>query len=460
MQWFRDSLVNFVSQMGTGKSKSASDAFIFQDRHQTELTAMYRGDWIARKIIDAPIFDMLREWRAWQATPEHIELIESAEDHHAIRAKVAKAARMGRLFGGGALIIGADVAHPEAPLTPRSIGRNGLKYITVMSRHAFNTPDIDTDPRSPSFGRPMFYELRNDRGETIRLHPSRVVPFFGADRLEDELSKVDGWSDSALLAIYDAIHNAALTQTGIAELVHEAKVDVISIPDLATHMATDAGTSALTKRFTTANMVKSINNMLLLDSQEKWERKQTSFTGLPDIIDRYLQIVAAASDIPATRLLGTTAKGLNNSGDGDLRNYYDMLAGLRQQTIAPQIAYLDQILWVDAIGSIPKDAYAEWLPMWQMTPKEKADISKAKADTTKIYVELGILDEGSLRRGVQNQLIEDGIYPGLEAAIAELQSSLNGQGQDPAAENDHPSPNSPVDGRRDGFTRIAYAPRP
>lgn len=440
-----DSLVNFVAQMGTtGKSKLANDAFTFTERSLIELTALYRGDWIGRKIVDAPVYDMLREWRAWQAEPHLITAIEAAEKKHDIKRKISRATRLGRLYGGGAIIIGADVQNPEKPLNAMRIGKGGLQYLTVVSRHALSTPEIDRDPRSPTFGQPFFYELHARTGTMVRLHPSRVIRFLGADRLDDDLAIIDCWSDSTLLAAYDAIHHAAMTQTAIAELVHEAKVDVIRVDNLGAALGNDAGTSQLVKRFSNANMLKSLNNMLLLDKNEEWDRKQTSFANLPDVIDRYLQIVCAASDIPATRLLGMTTKGLNNSGEGDLRNYYDMLAGMRGETIGAQLEYLDRILWIDAIGAVPKDAYFEWRPIWQMAPREKADIAKVKADTTKIYAELGLIDETALREGATNQLIEDGVYPGLEAAIAEIQSSLNGKGQEPTAENDNPEADSPV----------------
>jgi phage-related protein (TIGR01555 family) len=454
-----DSLINFVSQMATGKSKSVADAFVVPSRSQTELSAIYRGDWIGRKIIDAPAFDMLREWRDWQAEPKLIEAMDAAEERHQLAGKLSRAMRMGRLYGGAGMIIGADVSKPDKPISPYSLGKGCIKYLAVLPRYSFATPEIERDPSSPLFGQPKFYELMLQDGGRVQLDPSRVIRFTGADRLEDNMALVDGWSDSSLLAIYDAIHNAALAQTGIAELIHEAKVDVISIPGLGNSLSTDTGTSQLIKRFTNANTVKSINNMLLLDSQEKWERKQTSFTALPDVIDRYLQIVAAASDIPATRLLGTTSKGLNNTGEGDLRNYYDMLAGMRNEMIGPQLAYLDRIIWLDATGSVPREAYCEWAPMWQMTPKEKADIAKTKAETTKIYAELALMPEECLRLGVQNQLIEDGTYPGLEAAIATLRSSGAPATEDPAAQNDNPTPDHADGGVRDRSPYLAYSAR-
>ncbi len=453
---FLDSLTNLAAQMGTGKSKMASDQFVTRELNENELTSLYRSDWLGRKIVDAPVFDMFREWRSWQAEPKLIEAIEEAEDHWRVREKLGLALRMARLYGGSAIIIGADTARPSMPLTPRSIGKGSLKYLTVVSRNDLQAHELDRDPSSMTFGEPIRYTLNSNTGGAVEIHPSRVIRFIGAERL-DRLHVTDGWGDSILAAIYDTIHNAALSQTGIAELVHEAKVDVISIPNLGGHLGTPLGTSQLSSRFTVANSLKSINNMLLLDADEKWDRKQTSFSGLPDILDRYLQIVSGASDIPATRLIGQAPKGMSSTGESDLRNYYDMLAGVREQSIGHQLARLDQILWLDAIGSIPKDAYPEWSPLWQLTPKEKADISKTKADTTKIYIDAGVIDENALRKGVENQLIEDGIYPGLEAAIEEfLQSASDDPGEDidPEAEND----NSQAD-RAIGYARKRLAHR-
>lgn len=451
-----DSMVNFVTGMAQLQSKYAGDRFLLRQLEPAEASAMYRSDWVGRKIIDVPVFDMLREWRDWQAEGPAIEAMESAEEHHKVAAKLSHAARLADLHGGSAIIVGADASNPEMPLTPRRVGKGGLKYLTVVSRTSLNTPEMDNDPRSPTFGQPLYYELVTPTGMGVRLHPSRVIAFFGPDRLDDEITRIDPWGDSRLLAVYDAIHHAALTQQGIAELVHEAKIDVIQIDNLGSKIGNDSQQSDLTKRFAYANMVKSINRMLLLDKNEVWERKQTSFTGLPEVLDRYLQIVAAAADIPATRLLGTTSKGLNNSGDGDLRNYYDSLVGRRQKHIGPQLAYLDMILWVDATGSIPRDAYAEWCPMWQMSEKEKAEIAEKRANTSKIYAEMGALDENALRKGIENQLIEDGVYPGLEAAIAALQSG----GNDPVHEagptpGDNPAPDSANGNNRDRSIRSA-----
>lgn len=454
--WLKDSLSNLVAGLNTfSKSKLANDKFTGRTFEHQELLHMYRSDWIGQKVIDAPVFDMFREWRNWQADEALVDLMEQAEDHHQVRNKFALALRMARLYGGSAIVIGADVATPDQPLRPNAIGKGGLKYLTVMSRFQLGVAEIDRDPTSPTFGKPLYYTFSSPTVGSVRIHPSRVLQFIGRDRLDIDFN-VDGWGDSILMAMYDAIHHAALTQTGIAELIHEAKVDVISIPNLGMQLSTKEGTEQLQNRFTVAGLMKSLNNTLLLDSQEEWDRKQTSFTALPDVLDRYIQIVSGAADIPATRLLGQAPKGMNATGDSDLRLYYDMVVSMREQVIGQQLAYLDQILWIDATGSIPKEAHPEWNPLWQLTPTEKATIALQKAQATQIYVNANLMPEEALRAGVQNQLIEDGTYPGLEAAIEQLRLAGVDPLEVPVEEdpaNDNPQANKPVNSDR---ARLTY----
>ena len=68
MRWFtQDRLVNLVSALGTAKDKSTASAYYFRELDPSQIIAAYRSDWIARKVVDIPAFDMVREGRNWQA---------------------------------------------------------------------------------------------------------------------------------------------------------------------------------------------------------------------------------------------------------------------------------------------------------------------------------------------------------------------------------------------------------
>ena len=89
-----DTLTNLVAGLFTGKDKLAHDRFGLFAQGRGQLDAAYRGDWIARKVVDVPAFDMTREWRRWHAAPPQIEAIEAEEARLGVQAKVARALRL------------------------------------------------------------------------------------------------------------------------------------------------------------------------------------------------------------------------------------------------------------------------------------------------------------------------------------------------------------------------------
>lgn len=418
---FFDTLTNFVANIGVGTSKKVFDQYALNALDDQTLEAMYRGDFLSRKVVDAPVNDIFRPWRSWQAMPEQITAMEAAEKRHQVRLKLALAAKWGRLYGGSVVIIGTG-GNASLPLVPATVGKGGLRYLTVLPRKIVQVPELETDPIQPNFATPKMYRLNGKHGQQVDIHPSRIIRFLGAPRPDID-TNTEGWGDSILQVVNDALHNASLSMAGVSELVHEAKVDIVKIKNLGTLLSTDAGTKLLLDRFRNSGMLKSINNTLLLDAEDEHSRVQTAFTGLPDVIRVFLEVVAAASDIPVTRLLGTSAKGLNATGEGDMRNYYDFLDGWRKDNLAPVLDILDPLLWQDETGSVPKDAYYEFNPLWQMTEKEKAELAKSKAETTRALSSLGLIPEEPFARALVNQLIEDGTYPGLEAEMADLLAS-------------------------------------
>ena len=410
---FLDTLTNLVAGLFTGKDKLAHDRFGLVPQDRGQLDAAYRGDWIARKVIDVPPFDMIREWRRWHAAPEQIAAIEAEEARLDVQRKVARALRLARLYGGAALVLGAGDGDPAQPLPP--LGRGGLRYLHVMHRWEIAPGEIDRDVLSPGFGEPGWYQVASAGRGGVRLHPSRVVRLAGAE-LPDGAG-TDGWGDSVLQAVMDAIRHAGLAAQGVATLIHEAKLDVIRIPQLTQNLAQADYAQRLVDRFTLANTMKGLVNALVIDKEEEWDRKQLSFAQLPEIMQQYLQIAAGAADIPATRLLGQAPAGLNATGEGDIRNYYDRIAAEQRVTLGPALRRLDEALILSALGSRPPEIRSEWAPLWQLGAGEVAAIGKTKAETSALYAASGLIPPEVLARAVRNQVVEDGTYPGIEAAF-------------------------------------------
>jgi phage-related protein (TIGR01555 family) len=416
-----DTLVNLMSGLGGLRDKSTGAAYALNLLDKMQLDAAYRGDWIARKIVDVPAFDETREWRDWQAEKPQIELLEQEEARLAVQPKVAKARKLARLYGGSALYFGT-IGNPAEPLTIDRVGKGGLVYLHVFTRHEMIAGELEQDPLSPLFGEPKKYSLAGAT-QMVDIHPSRVVRFIGAD-LPDRALNYDGWGDSVLQAVNDAVMHAGSAAGAIAALLQEAKVDVIKVPQFMESLGTAEYRARIIERYSLANLGKSITNSLMIDAEEEWSQKTVSFTNLPEVLNTYLQIASGAADIPATRLLGQTPGGLQSTGESDVRNYYDRISAGQNLDLRPALARLDEVLIRSALGSRPPAVHYKWAPLWQMTETESAEVALKKAQATKIYADAGLMPDEALGKAVQNQLIEDGTYPGLDAALAEFGTEL------------------------------------
>jgi phage-related protein (TIGR01555 family) len=425
LSMMRDSLINFVSGLGTVKDPTAGASYIVNELSRLSLENAYRGDWVARKIVDVPAQDATREWRLWQAAKPEIEKLEEVEKNLRIQQKTKMALIKARLYGGSCMVMGVDDGlDPSEPLEPDRVTQDTLKFVHVLSRYEINTGNLIEDLESEWYGEPSYYERTSTaNGQRARLHPSRVVRFIGAELPDPRGGTAGanaGWGDSILQAIDGAVRATGLVQQSIAVMVNDAKMDVIKIPEFSKHMATDGYAAELLTRFTLANQAKSTVNSLVLDKEEEWERITTSFAGLPEIMQMYLLIASGAADIPATRLLGQSPKGLNATGENDIRNYYDHVASEQETTLSPGMARLDDTLVRSTLGKDDPSIHYEWAPLWQMDETQKAELANKKATTFKLDVDMAVINEDVLRTVRVNQLIEDATYPGIEDAIDEF----------------------------------------
>jgi phage-related protein (TIGR01555 family) len=435
-----DRLANLVTGSGTAKDKATGAQFVLRLLSRQELEAAYRSDWLARKIIDIIPFDMTRAWREWQADRKQIEALEAEETRLQVKAKFGLAQQRARLYGGSAILIGADDERPQDELRPEAIKQGGLRYLHVLTQHDITAGALIRDPLSPYYGEPESYTLGQTGGVPVTVHPSRIIRFVGA-ALPDPFgisgsALSTGWGDPILQIVHDAVQNAASSQQTVASLLPDAKTDVITVPGLTQHLATPEGTARYSRRFAEAALLRSIHNVTLIDggdgsAAEKWEQRQINFANFAELLRMYLQVAAGAADIPATRLLGQAPAGLNATGDSDVRNYYDHISAKQESDFRPRLDRLDEILIRSALGDRPKEIHYRFAPLWQLSDTEKADIADKKAKALKTLQDTGLVDDEVLRVGVHNQLVEDGTYPGLDGALKDQKAGNLGAGEIP-----------------------------
>jgi hypothetical protein len=95
-----------------------------------------------------------------------------------------------------------------------------------------------------------------------------------------------------------------------------------------------------------------------------------------------------------------------------------MIATRQNMVLRPQLAKLDAIL-LPSLG-VPADVHWRFSPLDVVDEETRSKIDKANAETAQIYANSGLVPTPALEKGVQSRLIEDGTYPGLKEALAEL----------------------------------------
>jgi len=417
---FLDGLRNIVANLGTPRDKAFSSSYELTRVEDSQLVAMYRTSAVAKKIIDMPAEDSLREWREWQADADQISAIEAEETRLGMQGALIKASKRARLFGGCAIFIGTGDEDLIEPLDPTKIGRGGISYLTVLSRQDLMAGEFETDPRSQLYGKPKFYYMMSLDGQ-FPIHPSRLVILIGDDLPDERYGEASGWGDPILQSILTDVRNLDATVANVASLIFEAKIDVVGISGFNEGLRSGGQSfeKMVLDRATLTATGKGINGTLVMDKEDSYDQKSASFATLPDIMDRFMQMTSAAASIPMTLLFGMSPSGLNASGDSDTRGYYDSVKVVQTLELTPATQILDECLIYSALGGRPAEIFYNWRPLWQPTTKERAETGKLIAETFVAISGLDLLPPEALSKAIVNGLTESGLAPGLEADVEE-----------------------------------------
>lgn len=429
-----DGLVNVAANLGIGRDKAAYSKYVTSQLSAEELLTTYRNSWLARKIVDYPAQDATRKWRAWRADVDQITKIEAVEKSLGLQRQLNAALIAARLYGGAALYINTTDPDPAEPLQPGA----EIKSLAVLTRNSLSAEADVRDIDSPYFGKPEYYTISG--GRMVRIHASRIVRLVGESVPVDigMANDLQGWGDSALQSTMDSIKQVDSTMANIASLVFEAKVDVFKFQGFADLMA-DGGDDIAIRRLQTQALIKGINGAVVLDAEDDYQQKSASFSGLPDIIAKFQDAAAGASGIPVTRLFGRAAAGLSGNGDGDERTYFDRITQLQNNDLAPALALLDECIIVQALGNRPPDIYYQWNPLRQIGEAERAEIFAKTASAARSIAGTtvgALIPVDAMSDALVNELVEQGVLPGLDQAIAKYGTLSEQDGLDGGVEND------------------------
>jgi phage-related protein (TIGR01555 family) len=350
---------------------------------------------------------------------------------------VLEAAIWGLCTGGGILLLGIDDGRQpwepvETDLEGNPQGIRRINFIKAFDRRAISrVSEFNQDPTDPRFGEPSLYSFNHRMGaqyESIQVHASRVIVFPGV--LTGDFEKLANayWDYSILDAVYDVLREFGLAWADATRLLHDASQGVYAVKDLMAILESENGEVQFQKRMRTINYARNNASALVIDADgERFEKVATTFAGVPDMLDRLFNRLAAAARIPVTMLAGQAPAGLNATGKSDLEIAYGDASIYQRDVIRPRLRHLVRLLLAEGGQQEPQMWRLEFAPIDPQQGEKDAALRKTVAETDQIYLNSGVLTSSNValdRFGPDGWSMETSIDTALYEQLEQGENAL------------------------------------
>lgn len=331
-----DGYENFIARVGmqTPNQHSASTYRAnFTSRNRMLVEWSYRSSWIIGEAVDAIPDDMTRKGIRITSEIDAKDrgILESQLDELQIWDALNDVLKWSRLYGGAVGFIMIEGQAPMTPLRPETIGKGKFKGILPLDRWMID-PVLTRRIKDmgPDLGKPEFYDVVTTATgiPAWRIHHSRLIRFDGVTLPFQQKMTENEWGMSVVERIWDRLTAFDSATVGAAQLVYKAHLRTYSVEKLRELIALGGPAyEALLKNIDLIRQFQSNEGMTLMDSRDKFETHQYSFSGLDDILSQFAEQISGAVGIPLVRLFGQSPKGFS-TGDADLANYYDRVVDI------------------------------------------------------------------------------------------------------------------------------------
>ena len=430
-----DSFANFAARVGQGANPllaASTYAPSLLSRNRALLDAMYRGSWVVGQAVDVVAEDMTRAGWTVTATmdPEDMARLDRAAVALGLADALCDGLRWARLYGGAIGFIMVDGQRPETPLNPDRVGRGDFRGVLPLDRWTVVPSTERIADLGPDFGRPEYYTLWGDdrfAANAQRIHHSRAIRFEGRPLPHWQRIAEQDWGMSVIERMHDRLVAFDSGTMGAAQLLFKAHLRTISVKDLRTTIAAGgAAMEGVVKMFDMIRQLQSNEGLTVLDAEDTFAAHSYGFSGLSDVLLQLGQQIAGATEIPLVRLFGQSPAGLNATGDGDIRLYYDGISAKQERSLRRPVAKVLDLLHRSELGRPPEgDLHFAFNPLWQTSATERADNAQKVTQTVVNAVEALGLPPALALRELRQSSDATGVWSNIsDAMIAEASEEM------------------------------------
>lgn len=425
---------------------------------RNELTAIYHGCWIFRKIVDIPARDMWSRGITINNDNDSQDLKEVYGLYNKVKSDMIYATQQSRIYGGAAAFIMVDDGEEDLskPLKLKNIKKGSpLKFIITDRWYGLDwSSEVVENYASPEFGLPKYYSFFVEGSEDLageKIHHSRVLRFVNRRSPRIIEQQLQGWGVSELEHILQDLMNHENTKNSIASLLNKSLLEIVKLEGMRNTMSgLSSGNPQASQMFaaqmTALNNYRTSNNLVFMDKQDEYQKEEYGFSGLSDILNSQKDIVAGAAEMPEVMLFGTNRAGLNGDSPIELRLYANTILGRQDQEVRPVLDKLLPILYRICGFEVPRNLSYEFEGLLDVSNESKQSMLQSIVSNVTQLLDAGLITRETALAEIQSAQKQTGFGTKIEQRDIDLAK----EGDKQAAENPEGSELG-LDGEEGGF---------
>lgn len=386
-----------------------------------QTSAMIAQNWLVDKACAMPAKDAVRH--GYEITVNDGTKIDSdvldymiqQDKKFDIKSQCVEFINMGRVFGIRIALFVVESKDPkyyEKPFNADGVTPGSYKGITQVDPY-WISPELDAEsasnPASLHFYEPTWWRINGKR-----YHRSHLVIMRNGE-VADILKPTYLYGGIPVpQKIAERVFASERCANEAPMLMMTKRLTVLNV-DISQAMANEETFKGKMDLWTAL-----MNNygVKVVGGEEKIEQFDTALADVDSVIMTQYQLVAAASGVPVTKLLGTTPKGFNATGEYDESSYHEELESIQEHELSPLVDRHHLLLIRSEVTpkfKVKFETSIVWKPTDSPTAAELADLNLKKSQNDSALVTAGAIDGYDVRQRIIND--SDSGYNGIEDVV-------------------------------------------
>ena len=375
--------------------------------------AMLAANWLVDKTCSMPARDAIRQGYTLGDTEEQLR---NTDKRFGVMRHLRELVHFGRVYGGRLILFDVASENPEAyykaPFNLDGVERGAYRGMSQIDPNWVTpvlTEDNVRDPASRTYYEPTYWRV----GERIihRSHLHIFVPYPVPDFLKPSYNYL---GMPVPQRIMERVYAAERSANEGPQLLMTKRTTTLQVSDAAL-----VNRDALEKNIRAWTALRDNYGVKVNGPEENMQQYDTALADVDTVIMTQYQLVAAAANVPATKLFGTQPKGFNATGEYEAESYREELESVQTNDLTPLLVRHYELVAKSEGILLTEPVNVQWMPIDSPTAKEWAEIEKLQAERDKVLWDTGAIDAEDIRDRLRDDRESD--YHGIQ------KGSLNGE---------------------------------